>query len=176
LQQRRLREGAPDLKEWCLAGIDLARGVGAIHRAGMVHGDIKPANLLRDADGRVLIADFGAAAMQSRAVRQGTPLTMAPEVLRGGVGTVASDLYSLGAVLFWLASGNWPREAGSLDELLAAHARPVDVTLPEHVPPALVRLLMSLLSSDPAQRPESAEAVEHALAGALHAAPHAGAA
>jgi len=176
LHQRRLREGGPGLKEWCLAGIDLARGVGAIHRTGMVHGDLKPANLLRDPDGRVLIADFGAAAMQSRptAARQGTPLTMAPEVLRGGAGTIASDLYSMGAVLFWLATGKWPREAATLDELIVAHDRPVQHALPDHFPPALVRLLLSLLSSDPAQRPESAEAVEHVLASALHASPQGG--
>ncbi len=165
------RVGPLGLRDWCLIGIDLARGLGAIHRSGIVHCDLKPANLLRDRDGRVLIADFGAAASSSArpvtGYQRGTPLTMAPEVLQGGASTAASDLYGLGVVMYWLATGKLPVQAQTLDELLAEHTRPRDLPLPGNWPSATRALLLRLLHGEPRRRPATAAEVEDILAQTL---------
>lgn len=165
------RVGPLGLREWCLVGIDLARGLGAIHRSGIVHCDLKPANLLRDRDGRVLIADFGAAASSSAqpvtGYQRGTPLAMAPEVLQGAASTVSSDLYGLGVVMYWLATGRLPLQAKTLDELLAEHGRARDLLMPGNWPPAIRALLQRLLHRDPRQRPAAASEVEDVLAQTL---------
>ncbi len=165
------RVGPLGLREWCLVGIDLARGLGAIHRSGIVHCDLKPANLLRDRDGRVLIADFGAAASSSAppvaGYQRGTPLTMAPEVLQGGASTVSSDLYGLGVVMYWLATGKLPVPAQTLEELLAEHGRTRDPPMPGNWPATTRSLLQRLLHGDPRQRPATAAEVEDVLAQTL---------
>ncbi len=165
------RVGPLGLRDWCLVGIDMARGLGAIHRSGIVHCDLKPANLLRDRDGRVLIADFGAAASSSArpvtGCQRGTPLTMAPEVLQGGASTTASDMYGLGVVMYWLATGKLPVQAQTLDELLAEHARPRDLPMPGNWPPATRSVLQRLLAGDPRRRPATAAEVEDVLAQTL---------
>ncbi len=103
-------------------GLSLCRALTAVHRDGLVHGDIKAGNVLRDDSGRIVLTDFGAARDWREArcdvVVSGTLAYLAPEVLAGGAATPASDLYSLGVLLFFLASGRLPLEIDDAETLL----------------------------------------------------------
>ncbi len=170
------RNGPMPARELCLAGIELCKGLSAIHQAGLLHRDLKPANLLRESSGRILIADFGAAGSAALAgdelSQRGTPLTMAPEIIEGGSASVASDLYSLGVVLHWLATGRLPVVADDLEELRDQHrhrARQSKTTRIEGTSESLSALLQSLLSSQADARPPDAHDVERRLAQELDA-------
>ena len=109
------------------AGIQLAQALGAVHRAGLLHRDVKAQNAMRDADGRVLLTDFGTGRELSETSvasggreLAGTPLYMAPEVVAGAPASVSSDLYSLGVVLYHLATGSFPVKGRSLRDLREA--------------------------------------------------------
>jgi tetratricopeptide (TPR) repeat protein/tRNA A-37 threonylcarbamoyl transferase component Bud32 len=168
------RRGPLPARELCLVGLELCNGLSAIHEAGLLHRDLKPANLLRENNGRVLIADFGAAGSAALAgnvlAERGTPLMMAPEILAGGSASVASDLYSLGVVLFWLGSGQLPVQADDLDDLGARHRQRADrpTALPAGpLAESVLAALEVLLATDPALRPDSARGAERLLAQAL---------
>lgn len=115
--------GAP---EAALIGRDLCRALAAIHGAGLVHRDVKAQNVVREAGGRIVLMDLGAASLLSpgdaAADSTGTPLYMAPEVLAGAAATPQSDVYSLGVTLFYLVTGQFPVHAQSLAELRRASA------------------------------------------------------
>ena len=97
-----------------------------MHRAGLIHRDIKARNVMREEGGRIVLMDFGAGRdLQSREARPlsvaGTPMYMAPELLAGQPATPSSDLYSLGVLLYHLVTGEFPVEAQTMGELRAAH-------------------------------------------------------
>jgi len=139
-------------------------GLEAAHRAGVIHRDLTPANILLAKDGeRVAITDFGIAvanADAAAAVTAGTPPYMAPEVLGGAPPTAASDLYSLGVVMFQLQTGRLPRVVRTFDE-----GKTVDFGTPPALDGARWRdraweaAMMRCLAEDPAARPASAAAV-----------------
>lgn len=162
-------------REAALYGIDLCRALVAMHAIGLVHGDVKAANVMRERGGRVVLMDFGSASIVAGdAARdvQGTPLATAPEVLRGEPATVASDLYSLGVLLFRQVAGRYPVEAGSLEELrakLAGRPAPSLREVRPDVPLEFARVIDRALERDPAKRPASAAAMERLLAEALSA-------
>jgi serine/threonine-protein kinase len=99
-------------KSWRDFFIQAARGVAAAHSKGILHRDIKPANLMLDGHGTLRILDFGLARPEadSGATSKliGTPAFFPPELLRGETPTPASDVYSLGATFYTLATGRWP--------------------------------------------------------------------
>jgi len=100
----------------------VASALAAIHKAGIVHRDLTPQNLLRMSDGRVVLTDFGLAtdARDGTSVHGGTVSYMAPELLRGGRSSVASDLWALGVVIYEIVFGERPRwSEGAAPELLA---------------------------------------------------------
>jgi tetratricopeptide (TPR) repeat protein/tRNA A-37 threonylcarbamoyl transferase component Bud32 len=176
LQAYGQRRGPLPARELCLVGLELCNGLSAIHEAGLLHRDLKPANLLREHNGRVLIADFGAAGSAALAgqvlAERGTPLMMAPELLAGGSASVASDLYSLGVVLYWLGSGQLPVQADDLDTLALLHRQRSD--RPRALPAGplaapVLAALETLLATDPAARPDGARGAERLLAQALQA-------
>src|SRR5262249_49646502 len=124
-----LREQGPSgEREAALIGLDLCRALAAVHRAGIVHRDIKAGNVMREEGGRIVLMDFGAGLevgkdRAGKASLVGTPLYMAPEILRGEASTVRSDLYSLGVVMYHLVTARYPLSAGSFQRLREAHQR-----------------------------------------------------
>ena len=162
--------GALGAGEATAVGQDLCRALSAVHAAGLIHGDVKAQNVMREEGGRIVLMDFGAGQMQGAlaAAAAGTPLYLAPEVLAGAPATVRSDIYSLGVLLFHLLTNRYPCFAGDLEELRAAHARGAQARLRDLRPDLrgpLVDAVERALEADPALRFESAGAMERALAG-----------
>ncbi len=134
-----------------------ASGLDAAHRAGLVHRDIKPGNLLLTCDGRVKVTDFGiahaagSAPITAPGIVMGTSLYMAPERIAGGPGTPASDLYSLGIVMWECLLGQ-PPFRGTSPDVMAAHLHQALPPLPAWVPAPVCELVARLTAKDPAYR------------------------
>ena len=158
-------------REAALVGQDVCRALSAVHHAGLVHGDVKAENIIREDGGRIVLTDFGSGQHQKAdtaeiARRTGTPLYLAPEGLLGGPHSVASDTYAVGVLLYHLVTGEFPVNAGSLHELIAAHARRETGHLRDlrpDVPEAFVRVVERALAHDTAQRFQSAGEMHAAL-------------
>ncbi|WP_084336852.1 serine/threonine-protein kinase [Actinomadura oligospora] len=147
----------------------VADALAAAHARGVVHRDVKPANLFLLPGDRVKICDFGIAHLADAATRLtmeggsvGTPRYMAPEQFTGGESGPRSDLYSLGCVLHELLTGA-PPFAGTGAHLMYQHMHEPPPPLPPHVPEGLGRLVQDLLAKDPAARPGSAANVADRL-------------
>ncbi|MFC8508463.1 serine/threonine-protein kinase [Streptomyces sp. NPDC057411] len=154
-----------------------AAGLAAAHRQGVVHRDIKPGNLLRDADGTVKLADFGiarfvddpSAALTTTGQIVGTGLYLAPERALGQPASPASDVYSLGCVLYQLLTGRPPFRGDTATALLYQHIdtppappRQTGVAMPA----AFEAFLLSLLAKQPEQRPGAQAIAEWFASGA----------
>jgi eukaryotic-like serine/threonine-protein kinase len=106
-------------------GRSLCAALAAVHRAGLLHRDIKAQNVMLADDGRAVLMDFGTVrelADDSGTDLAGTPLYLAPEILEGGSASIRSDIYSLGVLLFHLLTGSYPVRADSIRGLRRAHA------------------------------------------------------
>jgi serine/threonine-protein kinase len=135
-----------------------ADGIAAAHRLGIVHRDVKPANLLVTPQRQVKITDFGIArAADAVALTQtgqvvGTPQYFSPEQAEGKPATPASDTYSLGVVLYQCLAGHLPFERGSGIGTALAHVRDEPPPLPGDVPAHLREVVSRSLAKDPADR------------------------
>ncbi|GAA4021855.1 hypothetical protein GCM10022247_52590 [Allokutzneria multivorans] len=157
-----LDEGPLPVDRVARIAADLLNALEAAHAAGVVHRDVKPANVLLAENGTALLADFGIAvhhtdtALTATGMLIGSVEYMAPERLNGIDGREESDLYSLGVTLFQAAEGTSPfrRETptATLTAVLLAEAPPLSST------GSLATLITRLLEKDPAQRPGIAEA------------------
>jgi serine/threonine-protein kinase len=152
----------------------LCGGLAAIHDRGVLHRDLKPANIMLDERGDVRITDFGIAALTEslRAGREaaaGTPAYMSPEQLGGGELTPASDIYSLGLVLYEVFTGKRAFEAASVADMLRLRRSDTTPTSPSKLiadlDPLVERVILRCLERDPAARPASALQVAAALPG-----------
>jgi serine/threonine-protein kinase len=160
--------------EAVLIGQDVCRALAAVHRAGLVHRDVKARNVMREQAGRIVLMDFGAGrdaqTLETAPGRDmiGTPLYMAPEVLEGQPASARSDVYSLGVLLYHLVTGQYPVEAPTLDGLLTAHRqgrrRFVSEARPD-LPSPFVRVMERALSFNADERHPNAGAFLDALGG-----------
>ena len=146
-------------------GSQLCDALAAVHAAGVVHGDVKPSNVMIASDGRLVLTDFGAGADRlspPRPSTYGTPRWMAPELLEGSVLTPAADIYGAGAVLYWLLTGDPPMLAsgGSAASVSLADRRP-------DLPPVFAGVIQRAVSPDPLVRQGTAQALGDALVAAL---------
>jgi hypothetical protein len=166
-------EGPRSASEAAAVGLDLCRALAAIHAKGLVHGDVKPANVMRATGGRIVLLDFGVA-RPSRDVAggdaplAGTPAFMAPEMFDDPPRADArTDVYALGGVLYWLVSAHLPIEAKTVRELVARLREERAVPLADRRPdldPRFVAVVSKALAREPEQRFESAGAMANALA------------
>ncbi|GGX29815.1 hypothetical protein GCM10010383_70500 [Streptomyces lomondensis] len=160
-----------------------AAGLAAAHAQGIVHRDVKPANLLLDAGGTLKIGDFGiarflddpGAALTATGQIVGTGLYLAPERALGQPAGPASDMYSLGCVLYQLLSGRPPFQADTAVALLHQHLDTAPVPPRElgvaGLPPAFESYLLGLLAKQPEDRPSAQQAAEWFAGGAWRGLP-----
>jgi serine/threonine-protein kinase len=180
----RLRNGRVS-REQALAWLDQAAiALDEAHANGVVHRDVKPANLLLDGDGNVRVSDFGIASatgadtLTSPGMVLGTAGYLSPEQARGEPATAASDRYGLGVVAFELLTGRRPFAGDTPTTEAFAHlhadvpsATSIDSALPSAVDPVFA----SALAKDPAERPRTSRELvarlREALAGEVRTAP-----
>ena len=164
-------QGTFGAREAALIGLDVARALSAVHRAGLLHRDIKAENVMREEGGRILLMDFGLSALEHRQTNiAGTPNYMAPELFEGGHCTVATDIYALGVLLFFLVAGDYPVHLGGLTTLEALQAFPERKPLMDlrpDLPESLLRTVGTAMDMDPAKRFTSAGQLANALAESL---------
>jgi serine/threonine protein kinase len=161
-----VRDGPLGPREAARLGLGMLAGLRAAHRAGIIHRDVKPQNVLIGHDGRVVLTDFGLAVRQREdaAGRSealiGSPQYIAPERVRDGVSTPATDMWSLGATLYAAVEGRAPYERETTTATLLALANEPPDRMRRAGP--LAPILLSLLERDPTRRAD-ADAVERWL-------------
>jgi serine/threonine protein kinase len=154
----------------CAWMVDLAGALAAAHRAGMIHGDVKPGNILVTPEKKVKLGDFGIARLATQASRAGrvlgTPAYLAPEQIQSETQDQRSDQFSLGIVFYQMLTGIPPFDGSSLGTvcsqiLNSEPARPS--RLNPVVPPALDDIVARCLAKNPRDRFESCEEFARAL-------------
>ncbi|HEY71292.1 MAG TPA: serine/threonine protein kinase [Anaerolineae bacterium] len=154
--------------------MQICNGVGYAHRAGLVHCDLKPQNILVAEDGRVKITDFGIAVtlatVQPESTQDlvwGSPHYFAPEQIMGASPSPATDVYALGVVLFEMLTGRLPFEADDLMLLAELHSTvspPSPLEFVPDLPPAIGQIILKVLSKEPAARYRTADQLGRVLA------------
>ncbi len=177
LENRLQEQGLSSPNEAALIGIDLCGALAAVHATGLVHLDVKTANVMREKGGRIVLMDFSSVrepqpqrAGTAGDSASGTPLFMAPELFRGEDAGTAADIYSLGVVLYRLVTGGYPVSAGSFDELRDKHRREESVALRDarpDLPAPFVEVVERALAPDPGRRYKTVGEMERALRTAL---------
>ena len=164
------RRGRFTVDEACAIIAQAADGLGALHRAGIVHRDITPANILLDGDGGARIVDFGLAAERGQAgeagVIAGTLHYMAPEQVEGGAIDHRADIYGLGATLYRMLAGEAPFGSSTKDRVLADKLAgdPAEIRARcPAIPSRLAGLVTRMLDRAPERRPQQCEEVAAAL-------------
>jgi hypothetical protein len=178
--ERRLDYGRLPLRRAVEVAVEIAGGLAAAHSRGILHNDLKPANVILTPDGRVKILDFGLAGLRHASVDPslpdastadtvvtraffGTPGYVAPERLLGAAPDPRSDVFSLGALLYQMLSGVPPFQGTTPTAILDATAEqdPPDIGSP--VPPTVERIVRRALEKDPGRRFQSASDLAFAL-------------
>lgn len=157
----------------------VARALDVAHQAGIVHLDVKPANILMTGYGEPQLADFGIARLVDATVSRGglsfTPSHAPPEAWSGAASTPAADIYSLGSTLYTLIAGkpafDFGAEAGVFAFLGKVANAPVPDLRPSGVPDRVCRAIEGAMAKQPAARPASASAFAEELEQLLEAEP-----
>src|SRR6516165_6288888 len=161
------RHGPLDWHEAVRIGVKLAGALEAAHRAGILHRDVKPGNILLSEYGEPELTDFGIARMAggfqtATGVITGSPAFTAPEVLEGTPPTAASDVYSLGATLFCTLTGHAAFERRSGEKVVAQFLRITSQPIPDlrdrGLPAEVAAVIEQAMARDPGDRPASAAA------------------
>ncbi|MEU8308554.1 protein kinase [Actinomadura sp. NPDC048955] len=159
------RDGGLPLEAVLDLVVQAARALVVAHAAGIVHRDVKPANLMVAPDGTLKITDFGiarrlAAASQTQTgMVMGTAHYISPEQAQGLELSPAADLYSLGAVAYECLTGAPPFDGPTPVEVALKHVRDAPAELPRRVPESARELVMEMLAKEPRDRPANADTV-----------------
>jgi serine/threonine-protein kinase len=156
--------------EGSVIGQDICSALASVHAAGLLHRDVKAQNVMREAGGRIVLMDFGTGEelFRDRGTARivGTPLYLAPEILEGKSASIQSDLYSVGVLLFYLVTGEFPVTASSIEQLTVEHRqrqlRRLRDVRPD-LPSTFVKAIDRALEHEPAARFQSAGEMEAAL-------------
>lgn len=165
-----LEKGSLPVPKACAWAAEVATALAMAHRKGVIHGDVKPANILITDDHRIKLTDFGMARLASGESQDtpllGTPAYWCPEQILGKPQDAKSDIFSLGVVLYEMVTGHRPFDSDSLQGICSrimsstplppSHANP-------SVPGAFNDLVASCLAKDPAHRCSSAEVLAEKL-------------
>ena len=153
--------------------VQACAGIGYAHRAGLVHCDVKPHNMIVTPDGRLKVTDFGIARALSTILPDeradvvwGSPQYFSPEQATGEGPSPASDVYSLGVVLYEVLTGALPFTAPTSEELARMHLEAKPIPPSEYVPdipPALEQIVLKVLSKEPAARYRTADQLGRVL-------------
>jgi serine/threonine-protein kinase len=161
--ERVLEKGSVPFARACAWAADIATALGVAHRKGVIHGDVKPANILVTQDNHVKLTDFGMARLASRDAKDtpllGTPAYWCPEQIMGKPQDARSDIFSLGVLMYEMVTGKRPFDADSLQgicsRVLSSTPLPPSHANPS-VPAAFNEIVASCLAKDPVQRCASA--------------------
>jgi serine/threonine protein kinase len=175
--QDRLKEAPFPVGEVATFGSQIADALEYAHQRGVVHRDVKPANMLLHADGRLLLSDFGLAKILSSArpatprnhPDAGTPEYMAPEQINGG-SDERSDIYALGVVLYLLLTGRLPFSGSTSAKVMERHLYRLPAEprrLNPNITPAMQGVVLRALAKHPEDRFQRASELGGALLGAL---------
>jgi serine/threonine protein kinase len=168
--QQVLTESPIPFPRACAWAADLAGALHRAHRAGIIHGDVKPANILVTEDGNVKLGDFGIARLSTQVSGSGrlmgTPAYLSPEQIHGEAQNTRSDLFSLGIVLYQMVTGFAPFDGSSVSavcaQILSADPIPPSQRNPA-LPAGIDHVIMRCLAKIPADRYPSAEALAASL-------------
>ena len=166
-------KGVFDVNEAIQIAVQICAGVGYAHRAGLVHCDMKPHNVLVMPDQRVKVADFGIARALSSInpneksqIVWGSPQYFAPEQARGLAPSPASDVYGIGVILYQMLTGRLPFRAENSAELARMHrdlTPPSPITLNRRIPMAVNDIVMKVLAKEPSARYRTADQLGRVL-------------
>lgn len=153
--------------------LQASAGIGYAHRAGLVHCDIKPHNFLITPDNRLKVADFGIARALASInpderinVVWGSPQYFSPEQAAGDAPSTASDVYSLGVVMYQMLTGRLPFTAASSTQLIELHRRATPLPPRQFnstIPPTLEKITLKVLSKEPSARYRTADQLGRVL-------------
>ncbi len=167
----------PDILEVCRIVAETAAGLQCAHEHGMIHRDVKPANLMLTPKKKCKIVDFGASRVKRKKELSildgkiiGTPYTISPEVIRGDEPRPESDIYSLGIVLWWALTGHPPFYAKTKKQLYRKHledSAPDITTYRPDVPVSLAKIVHRCLKKDPRKRFSACSEIVERLGGVM---------